>query len=789
MKKLSYSNLKSHPNKFLEDHLENVANFSKLSFISLSIENNILFSEIAYLIGLGHDFAKATSFFQNYLLNNISSENSHHGFLSAVFTYYIVKKYVNENELDFDKNLAIISYIVVLHHHGNIKNISRLFYYHDKKLDSNEFNNQINNLMDSKDSLEKFYNTKDIYLKDFFIDLDNVCVEISQDLLLFNYDSNYDNYFLILLFYSGLIDADKMDASNTNIIKRENIPSNCVDEYKKKNSFNLDGINKIREEAYIEVNNNVNELNLEDKIYSINLPTGIGKTLTGFSSAVKLKNRINDELGINPRIIYSLPFLSVIDQNEKVIKDIFNENNLEGNNYLLKHNHLSNITYDDGEEEYSSANSKILIEGWNSEVIITTFIQLFYSLIGNKNSFLRKFHNITNSIIILDEIQSVPHKYWGIINEILTKLAYEFNCWVILMTATQPFIFKENEIISLVDNVDYYFNQFNRVDYNFNLEKKSLDEFNEDIINLLEHEKNKNVLIVLNTISSSLNVYESIKDYYGNDYEIVIDGDGICHVGDDIDLIYLSTNILPYHRLKKIKHIKNSDKQKIIVSTQLIEAGVDIDVDIVYRDFAPLDSIIQTAGRCNRGANKEKGLVNVINLINENEKAFSNFIYHNILLSTTREILNELSNNISEKDFNLMASNRYFDLISKRSFDDEKLKKCLNNLNFNQIPDYFKLIENLPNKIDVFVCINEEAEKLFNKYKYIVENLSGFKRNDEFLKIKSDFHKFVISVHEKDFGSANVNGEIGVIYPQDLSRKYKSDSGFIPSKDEDSMIW
>ena len=94
-------------------------------------------------------------------------------------------------------------------------------------------------------------------------------------------------------------------------------------------------------------------------------------------------------------------------------------------------------------QKQRDSNSKILIEGWNSEFVITTFIQLFYSLIGNKNSFLRKFHNITNSIILLDEIQSIPYKYWGIINSILKKLAYEYNCWIILMTATQPFIFRK----------------------------------------------------------------------------------------------------------------------------------------------------------------------------------------------------------------------------------------------------------------------------------------------------------------------------------------------------------
>ena len=92
--------------------------------------------------------------------------------------------------------------------------------------------------------------------------------------------------------------------------------------------------------------------------------------------------------------------------------------------------------------------------------------------------------------------------------------------------------------------------------------------------------------------------------------------------------------------------------------------------------------------------------------------------------------------------------------------------------------------------MDVFVCINQEAEEIFNQYKYIVENLSGFERKDEFLKFKSKFYQYVISVDEKKFGSANLyNDEIGVIYPYDLDRKYKPDLGFIYVGDEDPMIW
>jgi len=792
MKKLSYSKLRSHPEKFLEDHLESVADFSKSSFFSLNFDNNELFSEISFLIGLSHDFAKSTSFFQNYLLKHEKTEFTPHSFLSAIFTYYVVDNYLKDNQIDFDLNLAIISYIVVLHHHGNIRNVPTLDKYHDTKVKSKLIKNQIDDLNTKDDTLELFYNQYNISLENFFNNFDEICEAISEEFLFdFEYETDFNNYFCILLFYSVLLDADKMDASQSETIMRNVIPSQIVDDYKKIHSFNTEGINKIREEAYVEVNKNVINLELSNKIYSINLPTGIGKTLTGLSAVLKLKNRIKNEYDFNPRIIYSLPFLSIIDQNEKVIRDIFKENDLEGSNYLLKHNYLAEMRYvnNDDNEEYDISNSKILIEGWNSEFIITTFIQFFYSLIGNKNSFLRKFHNITNSIILLDEIQSIPYKYWRIINLILKKLAYEYNCWIILMTATQPFIFKDDEIISLVDNVEHYFNQFDRIDYNFQLDDISLNDFTGELFEVISNNQDKDIMVVLNTIKSSMQLYHVVKEYLSSFYEINIDENGICLVGEKINLIYLSTNILPYYRLNKINAIKNSNKQNIVITTQLIEAGVDIDMDIVYRDFAPLDSIVQTAGRCNRSGKKDKGIVKVISLINEKGKRYSGFVYQKLLLNTTREVLQSYSK-ISEKDFNLKASNQYFKLISERSFDDEELKSILNNLWFEKIPSKFKLIENYGNGIDVFVCVNEEAANIFREYKRIVDELSGIERKNAFLKIKNKFYQYVISVDEKKFGATNIfNDEIGVICPDDLNFKYSLDVGFIISENEEPMIW
>ena len=792
MKILPYTDLMSHPNKKLENHLKNVADFSYDVFNFLEIENKELFSNISFLIGLTHDFAKSTSFFQTYLSDHTKKENTQHSFLSAIFTYYVVKNYLDKNNINFESNLSIISYIVVLAHHGNLKDITKLDDYNEKKINSKMVLKQIEDLKSSDDNLSKFYDDFEIDFFRFFDEFDEISEEITDELLIFSFEGNIDNYFYILLFYSSLLDADKMDASESKRINRENIPGDIVDIFKKNNlRDSKDNINKTREEAYQEVNGNILNMDLNERILTIELPTGIGKTFTGVSAALKLKERINNELNFNPRIIYSLPFLTIVDQNSDTISSILNESNLKGSNFLLNHNHLSDMNYKSNDlEEYNISNSKILIEGWNSEIIVTTFIQFFYSIISNKNKSLRKFHNITNSIILLDEIQSLPYKYWKIINLFFKKLAYEYNCWIILMTATQPYIFKENEIKSLVDNVEYYFNKFDRVNYNFNLDSQNFEDFKKEFVDKISNDSKNDYLVVLNTINSSKELYEFIKDYYSvMDYDIYLDDcNGICYIGDDIQLIYLSNNIIPKHRLEKINAIKESHRQSIVISTQLIEAGVDIDVDIIYRDLAPLDSLVQTAGRCNRSGNKEKGVVNVISLKNENGKSYSSFIYDSLLLNKTKEVLTSL-NQISEKEFNLAAAKNYFKLIYNSGTQDDYLIKIIKNLRFPEIPSNFKLIEEDIQKVDVFVVINSEAKLLFEKYNDIINNYKGFNRKNEFLKIKNKFYKYVISVDKTKIGSTNLcNDEIFYIGENDVFRKYDLDTGFKPEDDENPFI-
>jgi CRISPR-associated endonuclease/helicase Cas3 len=257
-------------------------------------------------------------------------------------------------------------------------------------------------------------------------------------------------------------------------------------------------------------------------------------------------------------------------------------------------------------------------------------------------------------------------------------------------------------------------------------------------------------MIVLNTISSSKKTYQYIRNELAKKFgEPNITENGIAEF-PNIILIYLSSNIIPKHRFERIKSINNKElnKRKIIVSTQVIEAGIDISVDEIYRDFAPLDSIIQTSGRCNRHNEKSSGIVNIYYLKDEKDDKFSHKIYDILLLEVTEEIL-KYYHTIKEKDFNLKVIPEYYRKVRSRG-KQINLVEPVKNLRFSIIEESFKLIEEEVYKRDVFVVINEEAKKILNEIDSVLEMKDIYKRREELLKRRKDFFNYVISIDHRN---------------------------------------
>jgi CRISPR-associated endonuclease/helicase Cas3 len=793
--------LKSHPDKRLVDHLHRVGELGKKTVAdkSLNIDDADLLKDAVYLIGITHDLGKATRFFQDYITETDekkkkslkAKDTTHHGLLSAFFTYAVIREYLTQTgrKGGLAEYLPILSFLAVKRHHGNLLNA--MDEIKDTDADKEKILKQVEEQINSMDKDKGEISELLPYLLakeniDLKINIDDIINYILNDAIKdirrkeksfvrsLSEKGDLYPYFISQFIYSTLLDADKTDAGLDGIyLERLDLSSKLVDEYRDSKGFssNKNNINSLRNRIYEEAVERIKDWNLDDKILSLNVPTGTGKTLTALSISLKLRERLENERKIKHRIIYALPFLSIIDQNYGVFEDVVDpKKDRKYSRLLLKHHHLADVKYNTEDNEFEVDKSKLLLEGWNAEIIVTTFWQLFNTLFSNRNKHLRKFNKLANSIIILDEVQAVPHQYWQLIHDALNLLCEKFNSYVVFMTATQPLIFEEakGEIKEIAQRKEEYFRGLNRIELIPRIDRTlTLDEFKALLNDDLAQKKEKDFLIVLNTISSAQEIYRFIQDL-----EL-----------ENTKKVFLSTNVIPKERLTRINEIRDSKespiKRKVIVSTQLIEAGVDIDADVVYRDFAPLDSINQVAGRCNRNSAKDdKGTVSIF-ILKDDRKEFYKYIYDPFLISKTLDILRP-NEPIKESEF-LELNNRYFKAV-KRGMGEKESKDnldCIAGLAFKDLSEKFKLIEQDYPRVDVFVEIDNRAAEIWKKYQDMQSEKDHIERTKKYLKIKKDFAEYMISAPEK-FAHFLVaeNSDIGYISMTELPNYYDMEMGF-----------
>jgi len=790
--------------KELKEHLKEVGEEAKRSVEEIPLKDKKFFSEIAHLLGISHDFGKYTSFFQEYLLKKKQwGRKSHHSLLSALFTAWQIQVYLEVKRCPKEIYLymPIIGYFIVLHHHGDLGalevDIPTVKYLRDPSRDpilSEKLNIIYEQVKDLKNqerlkSIMKDYSEMKVYgdVREFLNIWKEVLITLSKLRQKFEYELSENKKvifpFLTLLLYSVLIDSDKRSAGEISIIERKTLLPDLVDRYKGKH-FNLNSsksINLIRNEVYKTVIKKIEGVSLKNHLFTLTAPTGSGKTLTAFSAALKLRARIEKEKGYIPRIIYSLPFITIIEQNYEIIRNVLNFGikDFEENEhaYLLKHHHLTDLKYKEGNEDKSLDEALLLIESWQSEIIVTTFVQLLHTIIGFKNGFLKKYHNIAGSIILLDEVQNIPIEYWELIGKVIKLFSEYYGCYFILLTATRPLILKECETTELVKDTRKYFRRLNRVVIKSDTKRRSIDEFIELFKN--NYDSNKSHLIVANTIASSKQIYEKIK--YAN-------------LGSYI--FYLSTNIIPRHRRSRIETIKEFLDRKdkvIVVSTQVVEAGVDLDFDRVIRDIGPIDSIIQAAGRCNREFSEIQKEVYVFCLDN-----FASYVYGRIHPDISKKLLG--GKEIRE-DYFYKITNSYFEEVKPKINDDisRYIWEAMLELRYydkhpprrgeyNVLVSEFQLINERGEYADIFIEVDDEAHKIWKEYCNRVYSEKDFlTKRYNYLSIRKKFRDYIISIRK---GKEVILPEIvcGLRYvPQtQLADFYSLEVGFKP---ETNLIW
>ena len=632
----------SHPpDGLLIDHLDLVADICRKMAEDQNFPLEVI--EEYYQMGKYHDFAKITTFFQKYInKETVELIKKQHSLLSSIVYYW--------------KTNDLKGMLSILYHHGSGKDIEELRIKLDSKETKDILECQIKDIKDNKDICEFIKQYYSINFDSFLQSYRNGFIE---DLFyrLGEVEISSNDYIMIQHRASVLQTADKCslihkgypEDSEINYLKE-------ILKYKGELVSSNSLINMLREEAYKEAEKTIKSIDLTvNKILNITLPTGLGKTINVFNIANIIKREMIKKHNIKLKIIYATSVLSICDQNEDVIKKImsvmkeYNSNQIP-HNRCLSHHSLADMRYiSEGEEESEGYNAQFCIDNFQSDIIITTFVKIFNTLFKALNkSNVHRFAALSNSILILDEVQSLPFKFHPFLKIVLEKLAELTNIHIIMVTATQPYITKSTPLIK---DSKKYFEQLNRVRlYNRTKIPVTLNEFISKFEASLKYRSRKSHAMIVNTVSQSKEVYKRLKDKYEHVY---------C----------LNSEIIKLARLERIKDIKKllNDKKirVILITTQVIEAGVDIDFDIIFRDLCPFDSIIQACGRCNRNnKNKKVGRVFIYRIEDEDFPSYRNLIYGAPLIDLTLSLLGN-KKVFQESDF-MEICNKYFSELKNR---------------------------------------------------------------------------------------------------------------------------
>ncbi len=441
-------------------------------------------------------------------------------------------------------------------------------------------------------------------------------------------------------------------------------------------------------------------------LFRLTVPTGGGKTIA--SLAFALRHAVKHHMD---RVIYVIPYTSIIEQNAEVFRSILGEQNVLENHY--------NVDYEGSEELISM---QLAAENWDKPVVVTTNVQFFESLYANKSSKCRKLHNIANSVIVFDEVQMLPNDYLKPCTAMMEELVRNYGVSLVLCTATQPalksFFQQETEIMELCPRMEEQFQFFQRATLE-NIGYVTEEE-------LIEKMKNQHqVLCIVNTKKRAQALFQKLE------------GEGIYH---------LSTSMYPKHRRRVLGEIRKrlkAGKKCILISTSLVEAGVDLDFQSVYRQLAGVDSIIQAAGRCNREGkrNPQESKVSVFQF--EDKEMVPG---QRQQMDVTKLLLAE-GQDLSSLD----CIEKYFQMLYHfrgESLDKKKILQEFQNkqYNFAKVGKEFRLIEE--NTKTILIPKEEEADEILRQLRYCGYTKSAIRKAGQ----------YCIQLYEQDFVKLNDAG-------------------------------
>lgn len=737
-------NLISHtePNRRLIVHFEEVYKKAKKRLDELTINFEMLsissgqFEKLLEITVFCHDFGKSSIYFQKKILEGLTKGKeekekklSEHGLISAFFGYFVTVE-----KFSFDKRLASFVFMAIRHHHLDLDNAQDM-----QTMDEVAIQNVLKifgGIKSNNFEINAIYH--------HFLDLDRVIEDFETFLInnfpkeqifkkikFFKYKAEYQNndIFIFMLLFSLLIYADKEDAIFRDRIiekiKSQSIDSSKVDDFKSEYFKTRDKtpLDNVREKIYQSIVYEFDTAKENNKVFFIKLPTGAGKTLLLYKLAMQLQEEQNYQ-----KVFYLLPFITLIEQNASILKDLLEFMGVNSNDnriFLEKHSLSGEFLIDQCSDEYDIDKKQFLLDTLDSEFIVTSFHQLFYGVFKRKNALFKRFHQFANSIILIDEVQLIPLKLMYPVTQFLKFMSEIFNCKIIVASATFPNIKKEilknsytfksiDEILTAEENSKF----FNRYKVVVDLAKSyTFDQLYEKIDEKLQTQKD--LLFRVNTVNTANAIYEYLISKNSN-YE-------------HKNIFLLTSAVAPIIRQKIIKAIKsNSSKgiKQIVVATQLIQAGVDISLDDGLEELAPLDLMVQSMGRRNRSAEKSTwGMADIIKI--KNNKNFEGHkIYNEFDIEQTCRILNNYQTISEQQIYSEGLLDKYYNAQVEINSIDTSFQK----LNFLDIDKEFVLIANAPLSFSFFIPLNTDATNIWEKLVELDRRKKAIKQDKDFWK-------------------------------------------------------
>ena len=653
-KKIYIAHIHDEKIQSCKEHSVNTAKYAKADLECIDLGN------LGYLAGILHDMGKFTDEFSDYIQRSANGEKVARG--SVIHTFAgartILSKfhsnYGNEQLTGWENLTAELIATAIGSHHG-------LFDEYDENYESG---------LDYRVKRQPEYDNraKEAFFNDCCTEEDinalfvQACEEVSNVVLKLSEVCRDSDSYQKLSFYLGVLqrllnsavmDGDRRDTAEFmgDISFSDSIRDGNSELWMKLLSKIIGELDSFSQDTEIQIarrqmSNYCAKFAREHSsdIYRMNLPTGGGKTLCGLRYGVEHANAYGKK-----RLFFVVPLLSILDQNAGVIR------NTVGNDDIILEHH-SNIIMDEMSDD-ESIRHQLLMETWDSPIVITTLVQFLNTLFAGQTSSVRRFESLVNSIIIIDEVQSVPENMISLFNLTINFLKVVCNATVILSSATQP-IFEKNKYALLISDKDMIPSDefaaieklFRRtmLEYDGNLDWDELSE-----LAITCYREYKSTLVICNTKSEARKLYALLTEQVD-------------------DVIHLSTSMCMNHRKRVIGDMQtrlNNGMEFICISTQLIEAGVDVSFGSVIRIAAGMDSIVQAAGRCNRNGEKE-GLapVHLVFLKGENLKFLKTIKEGQ---DVTGELISEYNKNPLEYDSDLMSSKaikfyykRYFNKLN-----------------------------------------------------------------------------------------------------------------------------